>query len=285
MLAPGHVDWIARGGDDIYFSRDGTTVFHVTEAGEEVIVTDVPGWSRKVNSDSIVWVDDDHPTQPGLYRAARSAGSTAEFVAEIAPDVAIQATYLTDDAFYYWSSSPSEIAKIALSDGTKQTLFTNMDAEGLQVHDGFLYFNADDVGDHSIKRVPEAGGAPERLTPLVFSLYLVFAVGEGEVFWAIGTSGKIYRTPFGSPDTRTDLGTTDYDPLFAETVIVLEGDRLYWINTQAIGYYATSGSECGLAVSELSHSFLSFDSYAFIGHDFYFADRFEFDALYRKTFD
>lgn len=246
---PGPIEFFAVADDGVYFTIEGEGLLRVLDGGTaaETVVASFAIYRFDVVADSVVWLDRQGGPDSDVYKAARSANALPELVATIeAPTLRSHA--VTDDAYFYAHRNPNELVRVSLADGSKQTLLEGPEVEHLQARDGYVYFVQEDIGNRSVMRVPEAGGTPERLTPVIFSP-IGYTLGDGEIFWNANGDPIIYRTPIGSPDAQTEVGSlvpSNFSTSINTTQLWHEGDRLSWMTTSAIGHHTLSGSGCGV---------------------------------------
>jgi hypothetical protein len=139
----------------------------------------------------------------------------------IAPGVTVRDFDADDDAAYY-SAAEAGIFR-APADGSGPVLVTQRFAEGMIVHEGYIYFI--DSDNETLERVAVTGGEPEQLASAFFDG--VFDAEGSTVVWGDDSEETINAWEQGAT-TRTilaSLGVFD-----SPDDVALHGSDVYWVS-------------------------------------------------------
>ena len=203
---------------------------------------------------------------PVPVRMPKSGGAYEPVAAPLADSSGVSLIAL-DDTHVYWNAYISATAYQILRApklGGEATLITDLPgpnfamATALVVDDDYVYtaqpdiYNANDGFDKLngvVRRVPKAGGAPIDLAQVY--TYSV-AVSDSYVYWPRGTEvggGELVRAD--KDGANVEVIAAEFGPI---SVVVIEGDRLFWVFGDAGQQIARTALESGPATTLFSES-------------------------------
>jgi len=119
----------------------------------------------------------------------------------------------------------------------------NVDVAAMTLHGGYVYY----VANRIAYRIAYGATTPEQISPMSDLSLTAIATDGTTLFWA--DQDTLKQTPIGSPTQESTLGEADFfDSL------QLSGTRVYYQESRnpTVGWFATDGSSCGLAVADSS---------------------------------
>jgi hypothetical protein len=224
----------------VYWYKDPQGILRVAPGSTtpEVVVAGAAA-GPLVSASAVYWV-----TSTGeLWRAPlASLPATGAKLADGVPTTS--AFYAADEANFYFSDLANHrIMSLPVAGGTATEFLPNVDVAAMTLHGGYVYY----VANRIAYRIAYGATTPEPISPMSDLSLTAIATDGTTLFWA--DQDTLKQTPISSPTQESTLGEADFfDSL------QLSGTRVYYQESRnpTVGWFATDGSSCGLAVADSS---------------------------------